>query len=91
ITTPARGFSKYGFGSTEHGWFTTITYNAKNSYGGFFWAKSLTFVFLNGDYKMGVAMSNGGGGMFDKMLFLFKNNFQNCFFYKSPSPPGKRQ
>ncbi|MCV5919715.1 hypothetical protein OFN60_40430, partial [Escherichia coli] len=21
ITTPARGFSKYGFGSTEHGWF----------------------------------------------------------------------
>ncbi|MGS0066844.1 hypothetical protein ACUOJY_32355, partial [Escherichia coli] len=42
ITTPARGFSKYRFGSTEHGWFTTITYNAKNSYGGYVGAKSIT-------------------------------------------------
>lgn len=76
ITTPARGFSKYGFGSTEHGWFTTITYNAKNSYGGYVGAKSITFVYLNGDYKVAVPMSNGERVMLDKVSFSCKDNCQ---------------
>lgn len=76
ITTPARGFSKYGFGSTEHGWFTTITYNAKNSYGGYVGAKSSTFVYLNGDYKVAVPMSNGERVMLDKVSFSCKDNCQ---------------
>ncbi|HBV3334746.1 hypothetical protein [Klebsiella pneumoniae] len=76
ITNPARGFSKYGFGSTEHGWFTTITYNAKNSYGGYVGAKSSTFVYLNGDYKVAVPMSNGERVMLDKVSFSCKDNCQ---------------
>ena len=77
ITNPVRAFAKYGFGSTEHGWFTTITYNAKNSYGGYAGATSRNFVYLNGQYTWANPLANGERVLLDKVTYSCKDNCPN--------------
>ncbi|ENO4093235.1 hypothetical protein ACONLG_003488 [Edwardsiella ictaluri] len=78
ITNPHRGYSKYGFGSTEYGWYTSISYNAKNSYGGYVGEKTITFVYLNGVYKIATPLSNGERVFLDKTSYACNKNCPNA-------------
>ena len=74
ITNPARGYSKYGYGTVEYGWYTKIKYNAKNSYGGYTSPDTYTFVYLNGQYKPASPMANGERKFLDEITYLCEDD-----------------
>lgn len=51
ITKPRRGYASYGFGTKEYGWHVDVTYNAKNSYGGYTGYETRQYIY-NGGYSI---------------------------------------
>ena len=80
ITNPYRVYSKCGFGTVKYGWYTTIRYNAKNSYGGYVGEKEFNYAYLNGKYDVGMMCSggssnrNGNSILLDEITYLCKGD-----------------
>ncbi|WP_241640741.1 hypothetical protein [Rosenbergiella epipactidis] len=72
ITNPYRAYSTYGFGSIQYGWYITVRYNAKNSYGGYVGETGVNYVYLNGKYDGGILGGNGNGDsmILDKITYI---------------------